>query len=140
MLQWTNVSFHCLNSVFAFFEVVFSAVLPQRWTHALVLLSIMILYIAMAYLVRLTSHFYVYDFMDASMVGPLIAAYIFGIGGMGVVAFFVVQGVVWLKGVLGGRGVVRSRYDLPRWGFDQRASDSTQGTVEKGYVYEMRRW
>jgi len=139
MLQWTNISFHCLNAVFAFFEVVFSAVLPQRWTHALVLLGIMILYIAMAYLVRLTAHFYVYDFMDASMVGPLIAAYIFGIGGMGVVAFFLVQGLVWLKGALGGGGVVRSRYELPRWGFNQRGSESTQGTVEKGYVHEMRR-
>ena len=117
----------------------FSAVLPQRWTHALVILGIMILYIAMAYLVRLTARFYVYDFMDTSMVGPLTAAYIFGIGGIGVAAFFVVQGLVWLKGVLGGGGVVKSRYDLPsRWGFDQRASESTQGTVEKGYVYEMR--
>jgi hypothetical protein len=92
----------------------------------------MILYTAMAYIIRLTAHFYVYEFMDTSMVGALTAAYIFGIGGMAVVAFFVVQGVVWLKGVVGGRGVWRSRHDLPRWGFDQRVSESTQGTVEKG--------
>jgi hypothetical protein len=139
-LQWTNISFHCLNSVFAFFEVVFSAVLPQRWTHALVILGIMVLYVAMAYLIRLTSHFYVYDFMDTSTVGPLIAAYISGIGAMGVLAFFLVQGVVWLKGMVGGRGVWRSRYDLPRWGLDQRAGESTQGTGEKGYGHELRSW
>ena len=138
MLRWTNISFHCLNAVFAFFEVGFSAVLPQPWIHALVILGIMILYIAMSYLVRLTAHFYVYDFMDTTLVGPLTAAYIFGIGGMGVVAFFVVQGVVWLKGVLGGQGVVKSRYDFPTWPFHNRASESTQGTVEKGYVSEMR--
>jgi hypothetical protein len=137
MLRWTNVSFHCLNSVFASFEVIFSAVLPQRWTHALVILGIMILYIGMAYLIRLTSHFYVYDFMDTSIVGPLTAAYITGIGGMGVLAFFLVQGIVWLKGTVGGRGVWRSKYDLPRRGFDQRVGEGTQG---KGYVHELRSW
>lgn len=140
MLQWTNISFHCLNSVFAFFEVIFSAVLPQRWTHALVILGVMVLYIAMAYVIRLTSHFYVYDFMDTNMVGPLTAAYISGIGGMGVLAFFLVQCVVWLKCIIGGRGVWRSRYDLPRRGFDQRFDENTQGIGEKGYVHELRSW
>lgn len=98
----------------------------------------MILYIAMAYIIRLTAHFYVYEFMDTSMIGALTAAYIFGIGGMGVLAFFVVQVVVWLKGVIGGRDIWKSQYDLPRWGFDQRVSESTQGTVDKVYMNEMR--
>lgn len=140
MLQWTNISFHCLNSVFAFSEVVFSAVLPQRWTHSIVILGIMTLYIAMAYIIRLTARFYVYDFMDTKLLGALTAAYIFGIGGLGVVTFFVVQAIVWLKGAIGGRGVWRSRYDLPRWGVDQRVSESTQGTGEKGNMNELRNW
>ena len=98
----------------------------------------MVLYIAMAYVVHLTARFYVYDFMDANMVGLLTAAYIFGIGAMGVVGFFVVQGVVWLKGALGGQGLVRSRYDWEHSGFDQRASESTQATAEKGNLHEMK--
>lgn len=74
-----------------------------------------------------------YDFMDPSMMGGLTAAYIFGIGGLGFVTFFVVQVLVWIKGGIGGKGVRRSKYDVPRWGFDSRMSESSQGmgTVEK---------
>lgn len=126
-LQWSNISFHCLNSVFALFEVLFSAVRPQRWTHSLVIAGILGLYIAMAYLIRLTAKFYVYEFMDPSMMGALTAAYIFGIGGLGTVTFVVVQVVVWVKGFVGGKGVWRSKYDLPRWGIPSRMEDGSQG-------------
>lgn len=125
--QWSNISFHCLNSAFAFFEVVFSAVLPQRWTHSLVILGIMVLYIAMAYIIKAAAGFYVYDFMDTSLLGALTAAYIFGIGAIGVVTFFVVQGVVWLKFCCGGRRVHRAQDDLPGWDFNNR--------VEEGRFY-----
>ena len=94
----------------------------------------------MAYIIRVTARFYVYDFMDTKLLGALTAAYIFGIGGMGVVTFCIVQAIVWLKGAAGGRGVWRSRYDLPRSEFDQRDSESTRGTGEKGYMNEMRNW
>jgi hypothetical protein len=137
--QWSNVSFHCLNSVFAFFEIVFSAVLPQRWTHSIVILGIMILYVAMAYLIRLSAGFYVYDFLDTRMVGALIAAYIFGIGAMGVITFFAVQGIVWVKGIMGGKRVWRSQYDLPRWEFDQRTGGSRQATGGKFYMTDVER-
>ena len=143
LLQWTNISFHCLNSGFALFEVIFSAVSVQRWTHSLVVLGVMILYIAMAYIIRATAGFYVYEFMDTNLMGALTAAYIFGIGGMGTVAFFTVQGLVWIKGALGGNRIWKSKYDLPRWGFDQRMSQSSLGTVvEKrfGTVDQTRRW
>jgi len=141
-LKWTNISFHCLNSVFAFSEILLSAVLPQRWTHSIIILGIMILYIAMAYIIHLTAHFYVYDFMDTSMLGALAAAYVFGIGGLGVVTFFVVQGLVWMKGAIGGTGVWRSTYDLTGQGFDQRVrvSERTQGIGDKGYTTETRDW
>jgi len=67
------------------------------------------------------------------MMGGLTAAYIFGIGGLGLVTFFVVQGLVWVKGGIGGKGVRKSKYDVSRWGFDSRLSGSSQGigTVEK---------
>ena len=97
----------------------------------------------MAYLIRLTAKFYVYEFMDPSMMGALTAAYIFGIGGLAMVTFFVVQGLVWIKGCIGGKGVRRSRYDLPRWGFESRMSESSQGmgVVEKyGAATHETRW
>jgi hypothetical protein len=129
--QWSNISFHCLNSAFAFFEIVFSAVLPQRWTHSLVILGIMVLYIAMAYLIKLAAGFYVYDFMDTSLLGALTAAYIFGIGAIGVVTFFVVQAVVLCKACCcGGRHVRRARDDLPGWDLNN--------PVEEGSFYREK--
>lgn len=81
----------------------------------------------MAYIIRATAGFYVYEFMDVDMMGALTAAYIFGIGGMSTVAFFTVQGVVWIKDLLGGNAVWRSKYDIPRLGFDHnRTSESSQ--------------
>jgi len=79
----------------------------------------MSLYIAMTYIIKATAGFYVYDFMDTHLIGALTAAYVFGIGALGVVAFFVVQGIVWLKACLcGGRRVWKSQHDEPGWGFD----------------------
>ena len=119
LLQWTNISFHCLNSVLAFIELIFSAVTPQKWTHSLVILIIMVFYIAMAYIIHLTANFYVYDFMDSKIIGPLTAAYIFGIGGLGVITFFVVQMVVWVKFCCCGAGLKESKFDVPRWEDDR---------------------
>ena len=138
-LTWSNVSFHCLNSVFALFEVIFSAVLPQRWTHAFVILGIMILYVAMAYLIRLWAHFYVYDFLDTKMLGPLTAAYIFGIGAMGAVTFFVVQGIVWVKGAIGGRGIRMSPYESQSRRYEGNEVDNdVQVTTDKIYATDMK--
>lgn len=138
--RWSNTSFHCLNAVFACFEVMFSAVLPQRWTHSLVILLILGLYIAMAYIIRLTAKFYVYEFMDVKMMGAVTGAYIAGIGAMGMITFFVVQGVVWVKQWCCGRGVWKSKYDLPRWPLDQRMNEcSASMNVEKTYAMGQER-
>src|SRR5579862_2973070 len=139
MSRWSNISFHCLNAVFAFFEVVFSAVLPQTWTHSLVILLILGLYLAMAYIIRAASRFYVYEFMDTKSMGALTGAYIAGIGAMGVIAFFVVQGAVWIKQWSCGRRVRKSKYDLPRWPLEQRMSEysanaNANANVEKEYA------
>jgi hypothetical protein len=83
----------------------------------------MVLYIAMAYIIKAAAGFYVYDFMDTSLLGALTAAYIFGIGAIGVVTFFVVQGVVWLKFCCGGRRVHRAQDDLPGWDFNNRVEE-----------------
>ena len=84
----------------------------------------MSLYIAMAYIIKATAGFYVYDFMDTHLIGTLTAAYIFGIGAMGVVTFFVVQGIAWLKAnVCGGRRVWKSEHDETGGDFDIREEE-----------------
>jgi hypothetical protein len=86
----------------------------------------------MAYIIHATSRFYVYEFMDTQSMGALTGAYIAGIGALGVITFFVVQGVVWVKQWCCGRRVWKSQYDIPRWPLEQRMSEySTQ--LEKGY-------
>ena len=80
-----------------------------------------------------------YDFMDTNLLGVLTAAYIFGIGGMGVVTFFVVQGVVWLKSyVCGGRHVWRAEDDLSGWELGSRVEESIYG--EKPYPKPRQGW
>jgi hypothetical protein len=135
MRAWTNITFHCLNLVFSATEVTFSAVGPQRWTHVLVVMGIMGAYIGIAYVVWASRGWYVYEFMDSQMMSPgLTAGYCFGIGGIGVVAFFVVQGIVWIKmKILGGKKVVSSRRD----GGSERnvvGGGGVAGEAEKRYV------
>jgi len=91
----------------------------------------------MAYVIYATTHYYVYGFLDHTVVGNLTAAYIFGIGGMGVVVFFVVQGLAWCK-VCCRKKVIKSGYDYgdalyPQAGF--RVPEDEEG---KAYVHEMR--
>jgi hypothetical protein len=107
---WLNVSFHCLNTVFAFFETMFSGVGEQRWTHVIFILVLLILYIVMAYIIRLTAKFYVYEFMDwATFSSGATVGYICAVGSFGGFIFFVLQKVAWAKTLFGG--VKRSAHD-----------------------------
>jgi len=140
MRSWNNITFHCLNSVFAFFELICSAVGPQRWTHVLIILVILLLYVAMAYIIYASTKFYVYGFLDKNIMGNLTAAYIFGIGGLGGVVFFVVQGLAWCKQICCGKKVVKSVYDYgdalyPQAGF--RVPKDEEAKVEE---HEMREY
>ncbi|KAI8961941.1 hypothetical protein F5Y11DRAFT_208386 [Daldinia sp. FL1419] len=94
---WSNVSQHALNSLFALFEIFFTRVEPQPWIHALWLIILMALYLALAYLTKATKGFYVYPFLDPGETGSLVAAYIFGIGAATLVIFVIVKGVIWVR-------------------------------------------
>jgi FAR-17a/AIG1-like protein len=104
-MQWSNITFHCLNSIFALFEVFFSSVHIQPRSHVIFILLFMLLYIGMAYMIHLTAHFYVYDFLDEGLFGWLTLAFGTGIGAVAATTFFVVQGLVWVKRFVGLGGV-----------------------------------
>ncbi|KAI1761765.1 hypothetical protein GGR53DRAFT_504302 [Hypoxylon sp. FL1150] len=92
---WSNVSQHALNSLFALFEIGASRVSPAPWIHALWLVVIMALYLALAYVTRATKGFYTYSFLDPGVVHSLVAAYICGIAVGTVVVFVVARYLVW---------------------------------------------
>lgn len=94
---WSNVSQHALNSFFALFELLVPRVAPQPWIHALWLVVLMALYLALAYVTHATKGFYTYGFLDPVQTGNLVAAYVFGIGAATVVIFVLTKGIVWVR-------------------------------------------
>ncbi|KAI1138239.1 hypothetical protein F5Y05DRAFT_385566 [Hypoxylon sp. FL0543] len=116
---WSNVSQHALNSAFAICEILLPRAPPPPWIHALWLLVVLALYLALAYVTRATKGFYTYGFLDPGRTGPLVAAYVFGIAAVTLVIFALVKGLIWtrrwvteekmgLRGKFAGAGVVRA--------------------------------
>ena len=62
--QWSNISEHALNSVFAFLEIVLPQSDPHPWILLVPLVVILALYLGLAYLSHATEHFYVYAFLN----------------------------------------------------------------------------
>ncbi|KAF1989558.1 hypothetical protein K402DRAFT_349458 [Aulographum hederae CBS 113979] len=107
---WTNITQHGLNAVFAFLEIVHPrTAAPPIW-HLLPLITLLGLYLALAFITVATQHFYVYDFLDYRVSGArAVAGYCFGILGGVIVVFGVVHGLVKLRvwvteGLLGMEG------------------------------------
>ncbi|KAL7620675.1 hypothetical protein AAE478_009670 [Parahypoxylon ruwenzoriense] len=94
---WSNVSQHLLNSVFAALEIALPRTAPPPWIHALWLVALLALYLALAYVTRATKGFYTYGFLDPAQTGPLVAAYVFGIGAAALVVFAVVRALLWFR-------------------------------------------
>ncbi|OTB17247.1 hypothetical protein K445DRAFT_315888 [Daldinia sp. EC12] len=94
---WTNVSQHALNSFYALFEIFLTSVGPQPWIHALWLIVLMALYLALAYVTKATKGFYVYPFLDPEKTGSLVAAYIFGIAAATLVIYVIVKSIIWVR-------------------------------------------
>ncbi|OTB05073.1 hypothetical protein M426DRAFT_320129 [Hypoxylon sp. CI-4A] len=94
---WSNVSQHALNSLFALFEILVTRVGSQPAVHALWIVVLMALYLALAYVTRATEGFYTYSFLDPGYVGSLVAAYIFGIGVATVIIYGIVKGAIWVR-------------------------------------------
>ncbi|KAI0178571.1 hypothetical protein GGR52DRAFT_532654 [Hypoxylon sp. FL1284] len=94
---WSNISQHAFNSIFALFEIIVSRVAPPPWIHALWLIVVLALYLALAYLTRATKGFYVYPFLDPTKAHSLVAAYVLGIGIATLIIFGIVKGALWVR-------------------------------------------
>ena len=113
-LNLTQISRHGLNSLFAILEVILPATNPSPWLHLPFLVLLLALYVGLAYVVRASQGFYVYDFLDPATGGSgRVAAYAFGILAAVIVIFVVVWLIVWVRRRFTGTGK-KSRADTTR--------------------------
>lgn len=86
-----------MNSIFAFFELVFTRTNPRPWIHLLFLIVILAFYLGLAYLTRYTQGFYVYSFLDPGNGTGKLVGHVFGILAGIIVIFLITNGLMWLR-------------------------------------------
>lgn len=97
-VRFINVSLHGLNSLFAIFEIVFSATAPPPlFSHLLIVGIILVLYLGLAYLTKWTQNFYPYPWMAPMFGWQGIVAHVFGYGGGMAAIYAFVWGAKWLR-------------------------------------------
>jgi len=93
--SWANISKHGLNSGYALFEIIFSAVGRQAWSHLICIITLLLLYLAVAYITHATQGIYLYDFLNPSEGIGLLIGYIGGILVGCVIIFLIVNCIKW---------------------------------------------
>ncbi|KAL8923592.1 MAG: hypothetical protein Q9208_004539 [Pyrenodesmia sp. 3 TL-2023] len=94
---WINTSQHTLNTVFAAFEIFFTRTSPPPLAHLPILVVILALYLALAYLTHATQGFYPYPFLDPNNGSGRLAAYILGILAAACVIYAIVWLIIWIR-------------------------------------------
>ncbi|KAL8937302.1 MAG: hypothetical protein Q9216_004490 [Gyalolechia sp. 2 TL-2023] len=92
-----GTSQHALNTVFAAFEIFLTRTSPPPIAHLPILVFLLALYLALAYLTYATAGFYPYSFLDPERGSGKLAGYIFGILAAACVIFGVVWVTIWLR-------------------------------------------
>lgn len=96
--QWLNITVHGLNSLFAIFEILFTATKPPPFfSHLAVILALLSLYLGLAYLTKATQGFYVYAWMDPAWGWEGIVAHVAGYAAGMTGIYVIVWGVMWLR-------------------------------------------
>ncbi|KAG8862541.1 hypothetical protein FRB96_001098 [Tulasnella sp. 330] len=93
---WHNISVHILNSLFAITDIVLSRFTPQ-WSIIPVLILILGLYIALAYLTFATQHFYTYGFLDPRQKHGWVAVYVLAMIIATLLVLAIVKGICRLR-------------------------------------------
>lgn len=71
---------------------------PAPWIHVFWLIVVLACYLALAYVTYATKGFFVYSFLDPTvMQHGLVAAYVFGIAIIIVIIFSLVKGAAWSR-------------------------------------------
>jgi hypothetical protein len=95
--RWSNLSIHCLNTVFALTEMILPRTNLPPWTHLFILMGFMSLYLGLVYISKAVEDFYPYLWLDPRVGWKQILAHIIGYT-MAIILFFnVVRGIIWLR-------------------------------------------
>lgn len=92
-----QISQHALNTVFAAFEIFFTRTSPPPPAHLPILVLILALYLALAYLTHATEGFYPYSFLDPKKGSGRLAGYILGTLAAACIIFGVVWIAIWIR-------------------------------------------
>ena len=115
--RWATITFYMLNSVFSFAELCFCASRPRPWSHLIVVILILALYLAFhSLLVAATGgKVWVYTVLKFSLVinkGWISAGRIFALCVLASASFFVIQLLLWVKcRYLGGLDIPQTTVD-----------------------------
>lgn len=93
---FSSVSIHVLNLVFCLFEIVFSRLAPSPWSHLIIIILCLALYLGLAYITLFSQKWLVYPFLNPTS-GWIVAAYVFGTAIGAVIVFAIVHGLVQLR-------------------------------------------
>ncbi|KAL8963356.1 MAG: hypothetical protein Q9193_000378 [Seirophora villosa] len=98
---WHNgsakTSQHALNTVFAAVEILLTRTSPPPLAHLPILVLLLALYLALAYLTHATQGFYPYSFLDPNRGSGRLAGYILGILAAACVIFGIVWLIIWIR-------------------------------------------
>lgn len=92
-----QTSQHALNTVFAAVEILLTRTLPPPLAHLPILVLLLALYLALAYLTHATQGFYPYSFLDPNGGSGRLAGYILGILAAACVIFGIVWLIIWIR-------------------------------------------
>ena len=134
--QWINISVHGLNSLFAICEILLSAVRPPPFfSHLLVVLVILSMYLGLAYFSKATGDFYPYAWMDPQFGWEGIVGHVFGYAGGMVGIYSIVWAVKWLKAPAQSSVVIEDNESRVYSGSE---CQSTESVEKKEPVVEVR--
>lgn len=95
--QWSNISIHAMNSVFALLEIILPQTRPMPWEHLAVLLVILSLYLPIAYITKATESIYIYLWLNPKVGAGKIVAHVVGFAIVMVFIFNVVKLIIWFR-------------------------------------------
>lgn len=95
---WSNTSQHALNSFYALFEIVIPRTEPLPFLHIAVIVFILALYLALAYITHALQGWYTYDFLNLDKHSSgVVAGYIVGILVGSIIVFLIVRYLIVLR-------------------------------------------
>lgn len=102
--QWSNLSIHVLNTVFALTEIALPRTGIPPWSHLGVLMLCMSLYLGLVYISKAVEDFYPYLWLDPRVGWKQIVAHVIGYTMSIVLVYNVVLGSIWLRRSLTEKG------------------------------------